>query len=112
MKTLKSKGYQAEQLVAEHYQKLGRTLEKQNWTIPWGEIDLILSKGGELRFVEVKCVDAMQELEHYLTSKKIAHLERSILAYTEKFPMAKEISLDLAFVQNNRILEIYENITN
>lgn len=112
MPKLKAKGYQAEQLVAQHYQDLGWRIEKQNWTIPGGEIDLVLQKGDELRFVEVKVVDAIQDLDHYLTPKKLVHLERSILAYTEKFDIEQEISLDVVFVQNNHILEIYENITN
>lgn len=112
MSTLKQKGYEAEKLVASHYQAQGRNMKEQNWTIPGGELDVILEKGGEYRFVEVKCVDSIEQLENYIWKAKIRTLKRTIETYLDKNNIEPEFSLDIAYVQNGKILEIYENISN
>lgn len=47
MSTLKHKGYEAEKLVASHYQAQGRNMKEQNWTIPGGELDVWSWRKGE-----------------------------------------------------------------
>lgn len=47
-------GRAAERSAAEYYQRLGYTVLCRNWRCPLGEIDLILSRGDTVVFVEVK----------------------------------------------------------
>lgn len=112
MQNQKEKGKKAELLVASHYQNLGRTLLHHGWTIPGGELDLVLQKGEELRFVEVKCVDAIHDIDQYVSRKKISTLERTIEQYLDREGGKGEYSLDVAFVQDEEIIELYENVSN
>lgn len=110
--SLKQQGYQAETLVKNHYLAQGLTLREQNWTIPGGELDLVFESSTELIFIEVKSIDHTLDLDQYIGKKKLKTLERSIENYLMNHPSSKDIRLDVAFVQQGNILEIYENITN
>lgn len=54
MRKAKETGYYGEALAAEELKKSGYSLVKKNFTVRGGEIDLIMEKGEELVFVEVK----------------------------------------------------------
>ena len=110
--SLKSKGYKWEKIALERYLQRGYTLLEKNFTIPWWEIDLILTKWEIIIFVEVKVVDGISERDNYLSPKKIQALERSIENYCYIKGIEKEIRLDLVFIQNNSVVEVYENISN
>ena len=110
--SLKSKGYNWEQIALERYRQREYTLLDRNFTIPWWEIDLIFTKWDVIIFVEVKVVDGISERDNYLSPKKIQALERSIENYCYIKEIEKEIRLDLAFIQNNTVVEVYENISN
>jgi len=110
--SLKSKGYNWEQIALERYRQREYTLLDRNFTIPWWEIDLIFTKWEVIIFVEVKVVDGISERDNYLSPKKIQALERSIENYCYIKEIEKEIRLDLAFIQNNTVVEVYENISN
>ena len=110
--SLKSKGYNWEQIALERYRQRGYTLLDKNFTIPWWEIDLIFTKWEAIIFVKVKVVDGISERDNYLSPKKIQALERSIENYCYLKEIEKEIRLDLAFIQNNTVVEVYENISN
>lgn len=109
---LKKRGYQAENIVKNFYLNKGLHFIKANWTIPGGEIDLIFESEQELIFIEVKCINTIEELDHYISSKKIKTLERAIESYLLNHDNKKDIRLDIAFVKNDEIIEIYENISN
>src|SRR3954468_3573805 len=55
---MRSLGNKGEDLVAEHYRKLGYKVLERNFIFPHGkqvgELDLIVAKGNELVFIEVK----------------------------------------------------------
>lgn len=108
---LKQKGRLGEGLVRQLYEKEGYRCVDQNFTIPGGEIDLVFENDAELIFVEVKVVDYLQNGDFLLSSKKKAVLERSIEEYCYRKGKEKEIRLDVAMVQGERI-ERFENITN
>ena len=110
--SLKSKGYNWEKIALERYLQRGYALLDKNFTIPWWEIDLILTKWEIIIFVEVKVVDGISERDNYLSPKKIQALERSIENYCYIKGIEKEIRLDLVFIHNNSVVEVYENISN
>lgn len=86
--------------MKDAYLAQGYVLLHQNRTIPGGEIDLVLESTEDIVFVEVKTVDHMAELDNYLTQKKLKTLERAIESYLIQYPNAKNIRLDVAFVQH------------
>lgn len=108
----KDKGNKGEDLVAHYYQHHGYVLLEQNYTIAWWELDLIFSKDDTLFFVEVKVVDHIDELDNYITKKKLHHLSHTIDHYLHTHPTLMNYVLDIVFVRDNAILEIYQNITN
>ena len=97
---LKQKGYQSESLVKEYYLKEGYHFLHANRTIPGGEIDLIFESDTELIFIEVKTVDYIDDLDNYITKSKLKALS------------TKDLRIDVVFLQQGEIIEIYENITN
>ena len=108
----KKKGKKWETLVAKRYQNHWYSLIENNYTIPWGELDLIFTKNNILTFVEVKVVDHIEDLQDYITPKKLGHVKHTMEYYLVSHPTDQEYSLDIVFVRDNSILEIYENVTN
>lgn len=108
----KDKGDEGEALVAQYYQDHGYTLIETKYTIKWWEIDLIFQKNTILTFVEVKVVDHIDDLQDYVTQKKLWYVKRAITYYLYTHPNDKEYILDVVFVKNNSIIEIYNNVTN
>lgn len=111
-KRKKKKGSQWEALVAQHYHDHWYTFIERNYTIKGWELDLIFQKNDILTFVEVKVVDHIEDLQDYLTSKKLWHIKHTINFYLLTHPTDQEHVLDVVFVKNNSILEIYKNVTN
>jgi len=108
----KAKGEAWEILVAEYYHHQWYMLVEKNYTIPWWELDLIFQKNDILTFVEVKVVDHIDELQNYVTPKKLWHVKHTINYYLLTHPTDKEYTLDVVFVRDNSILEVYKNVTN
>lgn len=79
---LRKTGNAGEQAVANYLQKLGFTILEQNYSKPYGEIDLIAQKDDVLAFIEVKTrhnpLFDMAELIPYSKQKKII---QTALAY-------------------------------
>ncbi len=49
-------GRRGEDIAADHLGRQGFQIIDRNYRKPWGELDLIVQKGNDLRFVEVKTV--------------------------------------------------------
>jgi Holliday junction resolvase-like predicted endonuclease len=62
--------------------------------------------------VEVKIVDEIDDLMWYIKPQKLKFLERSIQNYIYTKDLEFNIRLDVAFVKDNHILEVFENVTN
>lgn len=108
----KKKGDKWEELVAQYYQNQWYILIERNYTIPWWELDLIFQHNDIMTFVEVKVVDHIDELQGYLTSKKLWHVKHTIAYYLLNHPTDMEYVLDVVFVRDNSILDAYKNVTN
>ncbi len=106
----KNKWYLWEEIVKEHYQWKGYNLLKKNYTIKWGEIDLIFDDENTIVFVEVKVIDWIEDLFDYISQNKLKFLSKTIIYYLNKFPSNKMYRLDVVFVKNQKIYEIYENV--
>ena len=101
-----------EDKVIEHYKYKWYEVLDTNYTIQNGEIDIVAQKDGEIVFVEAKVVDEIDDLMWYIKPSKLRYLERTIQNYMHKKNLDFAIRLDVAFVKNNNILEVFENVTN
>lgn len=102
-----------EAIVLKDYQSRGYILIEQNATKRGWELDLILSKrdrldNEEIIFVEVKVVDGIDDLHGYITPRKLKNLEKTIAAYLRKYKLEQDFRLDVVFVKNREILDIFE----
>ena len=101
-----------EDKVIEYYEQQWYEVLDTNYTIPNGEIDIVVQKNGEIVFIEAKVVDETDDLIWYIKPSKLKSLQRAIQNYMYKKNLEFNIRLDVAFVKNNSILEIFENVTN
>jgi Holliday junction resolvase-like predicted endonuclease len=64
--------------------------------------------------IEVKTVNDIDELDNYITPKKIWFLQRTLENFLQNIDEKRieNIRMDVVFVKNNKILEIYEDVTN
>ncbi len=78
--TRKAVGRRGEGFAAAFFRTKGFQVIGQNWNCRLGEIDLIVEKDGEVRFVEVKMrfTKTYGYPEEAITKKKLEHLARAI----------------------------------
>ena len=76
----RSIGRRGEEYAATFLHSQGFTLIARNWRCLFGEIDLIVQRGDEIRFIEVKTrrTRTYGLPQESVTSKKLRHLARSI----------------------------------
>lgn len=97
-------GRLGEQLALEHLERLGFALVARNHRTRWGELDLIVSDGVTLVFVEVKTRRspgrAGGALDAFTADKRarVRAMARSWLAETPERPRARELRLDAVAV--------------
>jgi putative endonuclease len=82
----KADGRLGEDLAAKFFEAKGFRVLDRNWTHRLGEIDLILERAGEVRFIEVKYRHTLMfgHPEEAITGKKLRHLERAIFCWLEE----------------------------
>lgn len=108
--TRKQKWYAGEQLVCDMYVAQWYTCLHQNYTVRGGEIDLIVKKDDVVVFVEVKVVDALEDVHAVVTVRKRQILKRTILRYMQRFDIRSDVRVDLVFVAKWAIIAHLENI--
>lgn len=106
----KTIGNAGEWLVQEYYEKKWFQYKDKNFTIRWGEFDLVMEDEKNLVIVEVKVVNYMDNLHDYITPRKLATLQKTIQTYLWKYPTQKPVRLDIIFVKGSEIVEVYENV--
>lgn len=113
METKKHKWYRWEQIVTDRYNTNWFTILQKNYTIRWGEIDIIATKEDEIIFIEVKVIDSIDDIHWFLTKKKLHYLAKC----SEHFVRAhssyqdKQKRIDVVLVKNNNIYEHFTNVT-
>ena len=99
-----------EDIAKELYESHWYICKYKNFTIRGGEIDLVMQNSVNMIFVEVKVVNFMDNLHDYITSKKLQTLKRAIDTYLWKCPTTKIVRMDVVFVKDDKIIEVYKNI--
>lgn len=114
----KARGYDAENIALDDYLQQGRLLVQKNFTIPGGELDLILLKDGVLNFVEVKDVTRIDDLSGYITLAKRKHIKNTIHTFLYKVANNADqsrnfrydrIRCDVVFVKNKKIYTVVQD---
>ena len=108
----KTKWYDWEEIVVNYYLDKWYDIISQNYTIKWWEVDIIVESAREVVFVEVKVVDGLDDISGIVNPKKIFFLEKTIEDYVYKQNIDKDIRLDVVFVKDKSIFQVYENVTN
>lgn len=101
--------HDGEQIVKRYYIDNWYDFVEQNFTMRWWELDLIFRKNGLYIFIEVKVVDNIDDLFGYITKNKLKFIKKTIDYYIHIHDI-EDYRVDVVFVKNYRIYEIYENI--
>jgi Holliday junction resolvase-like predicted endonuclease len=107
----RSLGYEAEELVKQHYIVGWRTYIVSNFTIRWWEIDLIFANTDTILFIEVKCINSLDSIHEYITVKKRLAMKKTIATYRVRNKEKRSPRIDVVFVKNGTIYTIIENCT-
>lgn len=106
----KQKWYYGESVVIQYYEDNGYVLIKKNFTIRWWEVDLVMCKDNIIVFVEVKVIDAIKDISWYITKNKLKFTKKTINCYLLKYDIDKDYRLDIVFLKDGTIFEVYDNI--
>lgn len=102
--------YEGESLVADYYRQQWYTIRQLNYTIRGGEIDCIAEKDDRIVFIEVKVINHIDDLQSFITGKKLYYLNKTIQQYLVQHNIDKDPQLDVVFVKHKQIVEIFTNI--
>lgn len=105
------KGTAAEDQVERRYLRSGHRLRNRRWRGAAGEIDLVLEKGDEIIFVEVKASRSHAEAAGALRPGQIGRLLRSAEAYIGQLPrgLLTPMRFDVALVDRIGRVDVIEN---
>lgn len=78
-------GDRGEQIARTHFERLGWRFLAANWHCPAGELDLVMSDGDEIVFIEVKTRRSEQfgRAEEAITPAKASRLMASAACYVD-----------------------------
>lgn len=104
-------GLSAEQAVARYYGDRGAVLRETRWRGRCGEIDLILSEGDRVVFVEVKKSRTHAMAVGRVTARQLSRILRSAEDYLGQCPAGAltDARLDVALVDEFGAIEIIPN---
>ncbi len=105
------KGAAAEGQVERAYLRNGHRLRDRRWRGAAGEIDLVLEKGGEIVFVEVKTARSHDRAAAALGHRQINRLLRSAEAYIGDLPtgLSTPMRFDVALVDGAGRIDVIPN---
>lgn len=104
-------GLAAEDQVAQHYTRAGRTVIARRWRGPGGEIDLIARSGAEVIFIEVKQAQTHAWAAERVTARQMARIYASAECFIGSEPAGQNtpVRFDVALVDGQGRIEVLEN---
>ncbi|MGA1209902.1 MAG: YraN family protein [Gemmobacter sp.] len=104
-------GQSAESAVARHYAQKGYALERSRWRGLSGEIDIILRRGADIVFVEVKSARTLAEAAERLTLRQMRRIWSAAAEFLAGEPAGglTPARIDAALVDRQGRIEILEN---
>lgn len=108
----KTRGAQAEMLVANRLADQWVHVASQNWTMRWWELDLVCFDQDVLVVVEVKSIDTLDDLHAYVTPAKLSHLKHTLETWVRTNNRTWPIRLDVVYVKWEEIVWRFQDVTN
>lgn len=104
-------GMAAEQGVADHYRAEGYLVRNRRWRRRGGELDLVVSDGKTIVFVEVKKSRSMDQAAGHLSRAQKGRLEDCARVYLGQLPAGQDTDcrFDLALVDGQGRIEVHPN---
>lgn len=104
-------GRMAEESVARHYRFAGCDILEQRWRSPSGEVDLILSDGPDIVFVEVKSARTHDDAAWRLSHRQMRRILAAATDYCARFPtgLGTPMRFDVALVDAMGRIDVIEN---
>ncbi len=104
-------GLSAEHAVARHYQEAGFAVAAERYRSSRGEIDLIVTRGEEVVFVEVKKSASHDQAALRVSERQMARIFGSAQAYLATQPLGQDTPsrFDVALVDGQGAIRILEN---
>lgn len=104
-------GCAAEAQVERLYARSGHVVRDRRWRGGTGEIDLVVEKGGEIVFVEVKASRTHARAAEALSSRQILRLLQSAEAYIARLPtgLSTPMRYDVALVDGSGRIDVIPN---
>lgn len=103
-------GRWGEAVVARRYESDGYIVVDRNWQVRGGELDLVLTRGSEIIFCEVK-TRSSGRYGHGLEAvdqRKQRFVRRTAMSWLDAHDLRGDLRFDVASVQGPRV-EIVEN---
>ena len=93
-------GRRGESLAAQALQQGGYTVVERNWYCPYGEVDLVATRGEDLYFIEVRTrrASTYSTPEQSLTRRKHTRMEKVARAYLGTHAAGMPMTWHLSFV--------------
>lgn len=103
-------GRWGESVVARHYESNGYVVLDRNWQVRGGELDLVLSRGDEIVFCEVKTRSTARFGTGFesVDGRKQRFLRRTAMGWLDSHDRRGTLRFDVASVVGPRI-EVLEN---
>ncbi len=109
-------GQQGEALARAHLEKDGYIVRATNYRCPWGEVDIVVEKDGEVVFVEVRTRRSKRfgTPEESVTALKRKHLVSTAYHYIEAHDLTLPWRIDLIAIDVDAkgIVERIEQLEN
>jgi putative endonuclease len=109
-------GQQGEALARAHLEKDGYIVRAKNYRCPWGEVDIVVEKDGEVVFVEVRARRSKRfgTPEESVTALKRKHLVSTAYHYIEAHDLTLPWRIDLIAIDVDAkgIVERIEQLEN
>lgn len=106
----KELGYKWENIAKKYYLQDWYKLLDQNRTIRWWELDLIFEKDLEVIFCEIKVVNCTNDIFGYITKNKLNFLAKTIQYYIIDKDIKEQYRLDVVFIKDWKVFEVFKNI--
>jgi len=106
----KKLGYEFEKIAEKFLIQKGYQILNKNFTIRWGEIDMVVKKNNIVSFVEVKWSSKNIDFQNYITKSKIAALKRTAQHWIYRYDNddISEYRFDLILIENNKVVDFLE----